>query len=416
VQSATPTNLNGSVNGDKQFKGTREKSINANKEDVDTVTRDVTAAHDNRKRKTNKTLLRNGGIEEKQEVIRTTEKSFRKGISREKEKPVVSKTMTVKELTTPVKGKMLPKEIFADKSAITLPINSAAKDTTILPSFEANMASPPPTQVEKPIADTKKSVDETIVKHADKKAPIKKQLSNKWNFGLTFYPGISANTKGIREIGGGQDRLFASPNSSSLGSAFVASNSLDYNSSFSFGAGVFAQRQLGKRWNVTAGIDYHLYTATNQTGARIDSSRSLQDNTLDKKASLSFFYLRGESRKHKNQYHLLEVPINFRLRLNKNIDRPSEWTIGVLPGVLLGSQALYYNQQAMIYYNEKEQFNRLQLSMQTGFSFNIIANKKTLVNLGPVLQYGLINLTRPAGYTNEHLLFYGLKTNILFKK
>ncbi len=83
---------------------------------------------------------------------------------------------------------------------------------------------------------------------------------------------------------------------------------------------------------------------------------------------------------------------------------------------MIASDALYYNRQAGIYYKEKDQLKRFQLSFQTGFAFNLLSNEHTGLNLGPVFQYGLLNLTKPATNTNEHLLFVGLKTSILFKK
>jgi hypothetical protein len=113
---------------------------------------------------------------------------------------------------------------------------------------------------------------------------------------------------------------------------------------------------------------------------------------------------------------VLQVPVDVLFQLNKNADKPLTLSAGLTGGVLMGSNALYYNTRSRTYYKEKDHFTSFMLSAQSGLSLTLANHSKYQINAGPHIQYQLSNLTQKSINTNEHLWFLGLKGNILFKR
>lgn len=91
------------------------------------------------------------------------------------------------------------------------------------------------------------------------------------------------------------------------------------------------------------------------------------------------------------------------------------FSVGLTPGILLGSTALYYNRLDRIAYVDKQQFKKFQLSAEAGFSIGIINSKKYWLQAGPQVMAGLTNLSKPVYNSNQHLLYMGIGTKVTFK-
>lgn len=263
--------------------------------------------------------------------------------------------------------------------------------------------------------DTKKDSSASIM---EKKAAVKKVAKN-WKIGFTAYAGISNNSSGLPLVFSPSSADYlssSSPNQSSgaAGNTFLPYR-LNYKTGLSFGLGIFTGKQFSKRFGLTAGADYHFYSARSTAGNKIDTAATFRDSALQSTAFVSNFYLGGQSGSFLNSWHLIELPVNLHLRLNKNKDNPVSFTAGVSPGFLIGSNALYVNSRERVIYEEKKQFHRFQLSAQAGLLFPLKTFKTFHINAGPVFKYGFTNLTKHAAATRQHLVFAGIKANINLK-
>ncbi|HEX8332639.1 MAG TPA: hypothetical protein VF622_08445 [Segetibacter sp.] len=250
---------------------------------------------------------------------------------------------------------------------------------------------------------------------------ISKQSKKPLVFGAMVLGGISNNGGSIplfpQTRNADRYLLYASPSQGqSSQAAFNYMPAYDYSSSYSWGAGVFLQKQLAKKTGISIGLSYQLMAANIIVGSKVDSLQTFQDSVLLKAATVASFYRAGKVDEYRSKYHLLQIPINILFQLNRNINKPLTLSAGFTGGVLVGSNALYLNEKARTYYKEKDHFKRLTLSAQSGIAFTLLNHRKYQIQAGPHVQYQLSNLTKPAVYTNEHLWFLGLKGNILFKK
>lgn len=267
--------------------------------------------------------------------------------------------------------------------------------------------------------DEKTNVQKAVVANtkAEKTKDKKTQLIKKWNVGFTIFSGISDNLAALSPGSGNtfQDNY---PSNSAVNSGnynYSANISKNFKSGFSFGLGIYVQKALTKRFSLSAGINYHLYTAKSAVGNKVVQQRSFYDSVFQNTTYVNSYYTISNDTKYSNKYQLAELPINLSFKLNKNHEKPLLLSAGFTPGYLVGSNALYANQAANVYYTDKQKFHRLQLFAQTGFSFPIIALQKYSIQAGPAVQYGFTNVSATVAGANQHLFFTGIKANITFK-
>jgi hypothetical protein len=261
--------------------------------------------------------------------------------------------------------------------------------------------------------------DKKEIQSAVKPMANKKQPTGNWKLGVNMYGGISNNLAGIPVISNANyaaDYLGSGTPQNSSGGGFSSPIAvLNYRKSFSYGVGAFVSRQLSKKFSLSTGIDYHFYSAKSSIGSKVNTRASFYDVTLQRTTSVSGFYSFGNTETFTNTYHYLELPVNLQLRINKNESKPVLFSIGITPGYLIGSKALYGNSREQKYYIENDQFRPLNFSTQSGLSFPVLRSNSYTINAGPVLQYGFTNMSKPQTRTNQHMFFTGIKTTITLK-
>jgi hypothetical protein len=254
---------------------------------------------------------------------------------------------------------------------------------------------------------------------APSKVAVIKHHEHKWKLGITAFGGVSGNTNGIDLISAKsvQADAFYSFSSSpaTSGAVPVVIPKLTYKPSASYGFGIFAQKEIGKRTAISFGIDYHYFSSKSTIGNRFDSSKSLYDTALQKQTTVKSFYKVGQSSLFNNKYNVIQLPVNLLFRLNKNASKPLLFSLGLSPSFLIASKALYVNRYQGIYYEEKQQFKNFLLFGQSGLLFTALDSKKYQLSLGPVVQYNFNSMSKWQTQTNQHLTFIGIKSNITFK-
>lgn len=254
-------------------------------------------------------------------------------------------------------------------------------------------------------------------------APVRKQQKRSgWEWGLS----IQAGQSGV--INGRFTSLFARETVAEVNNSFTSGN-LSVNPSAvyippsalkpgpGYSAGVLVKKQLTRRTSFSVGLQYTRFSTSNKVGKQVtDSVVVLRlSNVADQQAVENFFRV-GNSGSYVNKYHFIELPVLFETRLIRNRFLPVYWNLGVSFSRLVSSNALHFDGNARIYYTNNSLFNRNQFSFTTGLPVRILPGERFSLKAGPLFQYGLSDLIKKAGSGSRHLLFVGVKADIILCK
>ncbi len=284
-----------------------------------------------------------------------------------------------------------------------------------------------------PVNFTTSNNDSLISKTATNKKKTAVNIANKSiRFGLVISMGVSNNQSGFpvlaKKAVADVQYLNSPPPQNGVptlgGSSNINGYRLTFDPSFSASIGGFAEKSLGKKMKFSAGVTYQYFSATTTTGAKVTNTRALLDSTAFTRFTLNEYYTTSNTQGNNatvknrfvNQYHFLQLPLNFRFNVNKQHSKPIVVSAGITPGLIVSTNALYYDRFNHITYINKKQFNSFQLSAQAGLLFDTKKSNKNGLQVGPQLQYGLTNLTKSIYNTRQHLFFIGLQANYYFKK
>ncbi len=251
--------------------------------------------------------------------------------------------------------------------------------------------------------DTRRAVNDKLIKN------------NRWKTRVEVFSGFSNNVNGVALTSGQLLRQdMQSPSANSGNSPSTVVQKIEYRPKISGGVGVAFEKALSQRLNIAVGVSYHYYAVSTTVGDRKDSIANVSDFLLNNSRVVYSYYRPGQSTTVGNHYHLLSLPVEVLYRLNRNRERPLQLGMGISPAYLVGSKAIYFNRTQRSFYREDEQFKKFQLLLQASVHYPVITGKSIKLNVGPVMHYGLSNLTRPQTNTKEHLFFLGIKTGLSF--
>ena len=177
----------------------------------------------------------------------------------------------------------------------------------------------------------------------------------------------------------------------------------------SFYAGVFAQKPLSSRWSVSVGLNMHYYSSRIRVGQQVNYYVPATSSLISVPAALSAIqpypsYSTGDDQAFINRYYYLEVPASVEWRINRSRVLPLFWRGGLVLSELMGSNALYYNNQSGVYLKDNGVINHTQLSFSSGL-MAALPFRKIRIQAGPEFQYGITNLLKTASGSGH--LFYG---------
>jgi hypothetical protein len=260
-----------------------------------------------------------------------------------------------------------------------------------------------------------KSKKDSVSTSATAKNKKEKTKSSGWKIGYTVSAGFSNLNQNLFNS---VKTLSPTTTTNNVSTPSTPGNpgSANYSSSpilagFSFDAGAFVNRNLSKRISFSAGISYHYYSTKMSTGSKMNTFY-YGVNGLFPYNTVSSFYENGNTQTFTNQYHYIEMPLSVNFQLNKNIRKSIIWEIGLSPGYLVGSNALYYNPNANIYTSNYLQPQKLQVNAATAFMFGFPMHKGEL-QIGPQLQYGLTGFINSNDGNPGHLFYGGLKISFI---
>jgi hypothetical protein len=247
--------------------------------------------------------------------------------------------------------------------------------------------------------------DTAAVIGPSKISAVKKQKAN-WDLGIVVTGGTSFAGNDPLSLNKSADYLADPANSggSQGPNYYMPSKSTN---SLAFSAGVFVQRDISAKNKIFIGLKYKYFSTKNKVGNKIDSVQR------DYYAAYSSA---NPSEDFHNNFHFLEVPVTFKLRLNPNKSLPFYWNAGVSISQLISTNALQFKNDPGIYYADNSFFNKTQIGIHTGFSATLFSKSKSPVDIGPYFYYDATNLSNKGLYNKTHFSFIGISAQFLLNK
>ena len=106
-----------------------------------------------------------------------------------------------------------------------------------------------------------------------------------------------------------------------------------------------------------------------------------------------------------------QIPGSVQWQLTHNRQLPVFWEGGFSLSYLMGSNALYYNDKAGVYYKDGSVTNKFQFNLSTALLVGI-PFKGVNLQVGPQIQYGLTSLLNTQN-SGQHLFYGGLKIAVI---
>lgn len=185
---------------------------------------------------------------------------------------------------------------------------------------------------------------------------------------------------------------------------------------FSFFAGIFAQKTLSSRWSVNLGLNVHYFSSRVHIGQEVNYSVPSAFSLIAAPVAFAAVqpypsYSAGDEQIFTNRYYYLEMPVAMEWRLNRSRVLPMFLRGGAVLSRLMGSNALYYNDQSGVYLKDNGVISHTQLSFSSALMVGL-PFKNIRVQAGPEFQYGVTNLFN-ATAANGHLFFGGMRLAVM---
>lgn len=260
---------------------------------------------------------------------------------------------------------------------------------------------------------------------------VPKQL---WEWGITGSAGISASGESLSELlGAGQteksamNRVPGDLNFSANLGFITGQNSLvaampapasSVKKGMGLQLGGFLKRKLSPGIALTSGLNYTYFSTNRLVGANILSYQLQLDNTREGVvANYSGYYPGYDRVNYTSRYHFVELPIGIQWQLNPSAKLPVTVNGGLSISYLVNTNALHYHSQTGSYYKDNSLFNKTQAGAFAGAAVQLFHQSRSPLYIGPVVQYNLSRLLKPAANLNQHLVYAGLKAGwVLGKK
>ncbi len=232
--------------------------------------------------------------------------------------------------------------------------------------------------------------------------PEKKTGKRSISFGIRFEAGRSANGQSSLQKTY-TNNLISSP---TAGGPITFSNPYAQEPSFGWSIGAWVKIPIRHRLNLQTGLQYHNYRTSTPVGTQVQSPLLINNRVGDMRS----YYQPGNAANYQNNYHILSVPVEIALQLNKGKKLPVSWVLGMEPGWMIGSNAVIQDTSGYLY-NDKSMYNRFQFGLQTGISFRMFQKSKHALELGPVFRYMITPAFKNGSDYNGHLNFLGLRAD-----
>lgn len=247
-------------------------------------------------------------------------------------------------------------------------------------------------------------------------APAPKPHS-KWTFGITAFSGLSGVTTG--------NNVFTKSLTAELSRvAPYANTAVVYippateRNNTSLGFGIAATRSVYRRLLFTTGLQYSFYSTRINVGQKISSGQLASYSSpgvIPVPSVPSSYYTKTiNGSDYINRYHFLSIPIGLQYQLFRRT--PLFLSASVSAQRLIGTNALQYDNQSQIYYEDNDNLKKTLLFSDFGVYYSMIRSKKLSIQLGPEFHYGITEFKKQPTDNSHHVFSMGVSSKILFHK
>lgn len=249
----------------------------------------------------------------------------------------------------------------------------------------------------------------------------KKEDSKRWLFGITAQAGMSgSNTGGIFNF---QRASVVDVSGGILNSAFLPANTVIYKSSLirpatGFSIGAFAQRNLNKHIELSAGLSFNRFTQSVKVGRKVYNSVQVNADRLGLYTAYPY-YTRDAETNYAVHYDFIDLPVRIQYNVNPSAKIPVSVSGGVITSRLIGSNAVHFDGSSAGYFKNNSLLNNWQLGVHAGVAVTVMNKKSFPLTVGPSFRYQLSNTLSSQVGASRHILGVGLEARVpvnLFKR
>lgn len=241
------------------------------------------------------------------------------------------------------------------------------------------------------------------------KSTVRRNNPPRWYFGIQSAIGASTLVSGgllnIRE-----KTVLASNSVSSGGFTgnFVPPPASTVREGRSWNTGIWARRNLSRKWAIEGGLNYLEQSAVISTGSLIDSLQFGSPSRVFMLQSTGL-YRNGNSNIYANRYRFMELPISIKYTLNPQAKVPVSFSGGIAFNRLVQSKALNYDQSTGVYFADEDLFRKTQWSIHSGLNLTLAARRKHPVDIGARMRYAGTPLYKSRSDNNKNLVGLSLE-------
>lgn len=243
-------------------------------------------------------------------------------------------------------------------------------------------------------------------------APVKTLPRNNrktWQWGIQAGAGVSTLvSEGLLNIWEKTTLNDAYGISSNLAGNFLPPPASRVRPGLSWSAGIWARRNLSRKWSVEAGLNYLEQSTIIQVGSYIDSLSYGSPSRVFTLQS-SGLYRNGSGSDYVNRHRFLELPLLVSYTIRPTAPHPISVNGGIALSKLIQTNALHYDQGTAVYFRDVDLFQKLQWSMHAGVSLPVGKLFKHPIDLGGRFRYANTPLYKRQQSSSRHLLSAGVE-------
>lgn len=237
---------------------------------------------------------------------------------------------------------------------------------------------------------------------------------NKWGFGAGVFYGGSNEVSSVQDILQRHPTPPVEGNISAMDTAGIASSPKKPHSyaDAAFTIGMNIKKSISPKSSLLGGLYLTRITAIVRTGPPIDMPQTFRTNGIS--TTVQYYYTQGDELVQKNRYTFLQVPVQYQYSLTKKGSLSLSAGMSIM--TLIGNNALAYDENNHVFYNNNSLLRKVQLTANAGVNIGFPLHRTTTLLLGPEIDYGLSRLYKYPEYDHLHLIRYGFKVTILSGK
>jgi hypothetical protein len=306
---------------------------------------------------------------------------------------------TTKEQKETVVNSMLPDQ--KSKKQTDIVIEQPLRTETLIVATEQNSGTK---KISDSTSETKEPVSETSNPVQQKN---KKSGNKKWQKRITAEIGWSDYNYGLPEE---SQKSYSPASIQSSFSPLRVYSPQEITKGQSLVIGFQLIRSMTRHIEVSLGLQYHYFSTHTKTGATVEKDSAI--NYGADVIAISRYYRNGNQSGYTNSFHVIEFPVAVDYKPFKNI--PVDLGIGFSYGRLFKTNALSFNRQSNIYYQNRQAYRSDYLNAFTSLQYSWLQKSKFKIQSGPILFYSCSKLKNENYFNTPYLFSVGLKSSIIF--